>query len=98
MESLDLEPGYSRGEIQGKCIKCLAEQKLNACLRTLLTGEGEDSAVQREYEMILSFLRSPESKRLRDESERLLSEGKHVSVRMTTDRATGKPAYELSTI
>jgi len=98
MESLDLEPGYSTGEIPGKCIKCLAEQELNACLRMLLVGEGEDNEVQQEYEMLLSFLRSPESKRLRDESERLLSEGKQVALRMNTDRDTGEVTYKLSVV
>jgi len=95
VEPLYLEPGYSTGEVPGKCIKCLAEHELNACLRTLLMGEGEGGGTQQEYEMLLSFLRSPESKRLRDESERLLSEGRQVVLCMDTDKNTGEVTYKL---
>ncbi len=43
--------------------------------------------------MIVSFLKSPELQRLRDESERYLSEGKEVSVRIYF--VNGKPKYDL---
>ena len=96
MDPLDLVPRYSKSEVPGACIKCLAEHKLSACLRTLLIEEGEDRGTQQEYEMLLSFLRSPESKRLRDESEKLLSEGRQVALRMNTDKDTGEVTYELN--
>jgi hypothetical protein len=49
--------------------------------------------VQRKYEALLTFLQSPESQRLREESERYLAEGKQVSVRISNNE--GKPKYEL---
>ena len=98
MEPLNLEPGYSTGNIPGRCIKCLAEKELNECLRTLLKGAGDEREVQQQYEVLLSFLKSPESKRLRDESERLLSEGKQVTVNINISKETGKIKYGLSEV
>ena len=43
--------------------------------------------------MLVSFLKSPESKKLRDESERYLAEGKQVTVRVYFDE--GRFKYEL---
>ena len=93
MEPINLDPRYSTKEIPGKCIKCLAEQELNNCLIELLRGEGEDRELQQRFEMLVSFLKSPESQRLRDESERYLAEGKQVTVTIYFE--IGKPKYEL---
>jgi hypothetical protein len=59
----------------------------------LLREEGLDKDVQRKYQALLSFLQSPESQRLREESERYLAEGKQVSVRISSSK--GQPKYEL---
>ena len=93
MDSFNLEPRYSTSQIPGKCIKCLAEQELNFCLRELLRGEGDDEQVQQRFEALVSFLKSPDSKKLRDESERYLAEGKQVSVEISYKN--GVPNYEL---
>ena len=93
MDSFDLEPKYSTSQIPGKCIKCLAEQELNNCLMELLRGEGEEKELQQRFEMLLAFLKSPESQKLRDESEKYLAEGKKVRVNINFE--TGKPKYEL---
>ena len=93
MESFDLEPRYSTNEISGKCLKCLSEQELNSCLMQLLREEGINKDVQHKYEALLNFLQSPESQRLREESERYLAEGKQVSVRISINE--GQPKYEL---
>ena len=93
MDSFRLEPGYSTSEIPGKCIKCLAEQELYTCLRELLRGESKDEELRQKYEMLLSFLQSPESQKLRDESEKYLAEGKKVMAKISLD--DGKPKYEL---
>jgi len=82
MEPINLDPRYSTRDIPGKCIKCLAEQELNNCLRELLRGEVENKELQQRFEMLVSFLKSPESQGLRDESERYLAEGKQVTVRI----------------
>jgi hypothetical protein len=94
MQPFDLEPRYSNNEIPGKCIKCLAEQELYNCLRGLLGGESENKEMQQRYEMLLAFLKSPESQRLRDESEKYLAEGRKVTLRLSS--ADGKPKYELN--
>jgi hypothetical protein len=93
MDSYELEPRYSTKEIPGKCLKCLAEHELNNCLMHLLREEEEDKEVQQRFESLLSFLKSPDSKRLRDESERYLAEGKQVSVKISFE--SGRPKYEL---
>ena len=93
MNSFNLEPRYSTSQIPGKCIKCLAEKELDNCLLELLRIEGEDKDVEQRFEMLLTFLKSPESKKLRDESEKYLAEGKKVTVKINFE--TGKPEYEL---
>ena len=93
MEPINLDPRYSTKDIPGKCIKCLAEQQLNSCLMQLLREEGEDKELQQRFEALVSFLKSPESQKLRDESERYLAEGKEVMVKMHLE--TGRLKYEL---
>jgi DNA-binding FadR family transcriptional regulator len=92
-ESLDLEPRYSTNEISGKCLKCLSEHELNSCLMLLLREEGIDKKIQRKYEALVKFLQSPESERLRKESEKYLAEGKQVSVKISMNK--GRPKYTL---
>ena len=94
MQPFDLEPRYSNNEIPGKCIKCLAEQELYNCLRELLRGESENKEMLQRYEMLLAFLKSPESQKLRDESEKYLAEGRKVTCRLSF--ADGKPKCELN--
>ncbi|RJQ37316.1 MAG: hypothetical protein C4555_06625 [Dehalococcoidia bacterium] len=92
-ESIDLEPRYSTSNIPGRCLKCLAEEELNKCLLGLLSIEGDDKELVRRFETLISFLKSPESQKLRDESEYYLSEGRQVSVRIYF--VDGEPKYEL---
>ncbi|MFC1982401.1 hypothetical protein ACFLV5_01235 [Chloroflexota bacterium] len=94
MQPFDLEPRYSNNEIPGKCIKCLAEQELYNCLRELLRGESENKEMVQRYEMLLDFLKSPESQKLRDESKKYLAEGRKVMRRLSF--VDGKPKYELN--
>ena len=94
MDPIDLNPRYSTKDIPGKCIKCLAEHELNICLRELLKDETDDKEVEQRFEMLVSFLKSPESKRLRDESEKYLAEGKQVKLRIHFEAE--KPSYELT--
>ena len=93
MDTINLDPKHSTGDVPGKCIKCLAEQELNNCLLELLRAEGDDKELTQRFEMLVSFLKSPESVKLRDESERYLAEGKEVTVRISFE--DGKPKYEL---
>ena len=93
MDSFNLEPRYSTNEISGKCLKCLSEQELNSCLMQLLREEGINEDVRLKYEALFNFLQSPESQRLREQSERYLAEGKQVSVKISINE--GQPKYEL---
>ena len=94
MEPIKLTPKYSTKEIPGKCIKCLAEQEMNNCLlELLLQGEAGNQELERRFEALVSFLKSPESKWLRDESEKYLAEGKQVTVDIHFE--AGKPVYKL---
>ncbi len=93
MEPINLEPRYSTPQLPGKCLKCLAEQQLDSCLRQLLVEQGENKELQKTYSAPLSFLKSPESQKLRDETEKYLAEGKKVRVKVNFE--TDKPEYEL---
>ena len=93
METINLDPRYSTGDVPGKCIKCLAEQELNNCLLELLRAEGDDKELAQRFEMLVSFLKSSESLKLRDEAERYLADGKQVTVSISLE--DGKPKYEL---
>lgn len=93
MESINLEPSYSSSQLPGKCLKCLAERELDNCLRLLLLTEGESNELQERYVALLSFLKSPESKDLRDETEKYLAEGKEVNLQIHYHN--GKVRYEL---
>ena len=97
MESFELEPRYSTSQIPGKCLKCLGEQELNNCLMELLRSEQDDEEIIQRFEMLVTFLQSPESKKLRDESEKLLSEGKQVVLKIKVDKLTNDLSYELKT-
>lgn len=93
METIELEPKYSGKEISGKCLKCLAEQKLSFCLRELLTSNTDNPASQQQYEALVGFLQSPESENLRSESEKCLSEGKQVVLKILYENK--QPRYDL---
>jgi len=93
MDSLNLEPRYSTDQLPGKCIKCLAEKELNDCLRELLKDDENDKELEEKYELMVDFLQSPESKKLRDQSEKYLSEGKKVTLKISI--TGGKPEYIL---
>ena len=85
MEPIDLEPRFSTTEIPGKCIECLAEQELGNCLMELLKGKGRNKKLEQRFEALVSFLRSPESEKLRNESEKYLAEGKEVKVKIYSE-------------
>jgi hypothetical protein len=93
MDSFELEPKHSTSQIPGKCIKCLAEQELNDCLLELLKGGENEQELQQRYEMLLTFLKSPESQKLRDEAEKCLAEGRRVMLKLSF--GDGEPRYEL---
>ncbi len=93
MQEIELTPGYSTREIPGKCLKCLADQEYTECLRALLGGDTDNKDLRRTYEALVSFLQSPDMKRLREESERLLSDGRKVTVRISFE--DGKTTYGL---
>jgi hypothetical protein len=70
-----------------------AGQGLNSCPIEPLKGQQEDEELEQTYERLVTFLKSPESQRPREDSERHLAEGKQVAVEMRF--ADGAPRYEL---
>jgi hypothetical protein len=93
MESIDLTPRYSTNDVPGRCIKCLAEEKLFSCMRELFADETDISKLQQRYELLYAFLESSELQKLCDETEKCLSEGKEVNVRIYLEN--DRPKYEL---
>ena len=67
-------------------------------MMSLLRGDDQDSEeeTKKKYEALMTFLRSPAARELIDESEKLLSEGKKVNVKLYI--ADDKPRYELEII
>lgn len=94
-KSLDLEPMYSTTNIPGKCVKCLAEKELNDCLMELLREENDGLQAQEKYEMLVTFLKSPESQQLLDESEKYLADGKQVKIKVSFVSGTVKYEMEI---
>ena len=94
MEPINLDPVYSTGKIPGKCIMCLAEKELDNCLIKLLGDDnGKDDELKQRFETLVTFLQSPRAQKLLDESEKYLSDGKKVTVKIKIKK--GKPEYEL---
>ena len=95
MDTIELKPGYSTVEIPGKCIKCLAEQEYEKCLKELLKDEEGERELEDRFEALVSLLKSPELEKLREESERYLADGKEVN--LTVYLEEGKSRYEIKT-
>jgi hypothetical protein len=94
MESIELKPCYSTNEAPGRCVKCMAEEKLFSCMRELFEDEKDTTKLQQKYQILYSFLQSPDLQKLCDETERYMSEGKEINVRIYLE--AGKPKYELT--
>jgi hypothetical protein len=62
-------------------------------MRELFEDEKDTSKLKQRYELLYAFLESPELQKLCDETEKCLSEGKEVNVRIYLEN--GKPKYEL---
>jgi len=71
----------------GRCVKCLAEEELTKCIVELL-GDVEDDSLQKRYNTLVAFLESPETQRLINETEQLLSEGKKVKLKLLYENNT----------
>ncbi len=93
MEPINLTPRYSTNEIPGRCIKCLAEEKLFNCMRELLKEEEDSSDLQQKYKIIYNFLESSDLQKLCNETEKYLAEGKEVNLRIYLE--AGQLKYEL---
>lgn len=92
MSEIEFEPGFSTKDIPGKCIKCLAEREYGSCLRELLKGK-EEEELEEKYEALVTFLESPQLRKLCDETERYLSEGREVKVRINLE--DGELKYDV---
>jgi hypothetical protein len=93
MGDIELEPRYTNKEVPGRCIKCLAEQESRNCLWELLKGEGGNKELEQTYEAMINLLTSPDLKKLRDESEKCLAEGRKVKI--VIHLGDGEPKYEI---
>ncbi|MBN2239199.1 MAG: hypothetical protein JW712_05460 [Dehalococcoidales bacterium] len=94
METYNIRPQYSTNETIGRCLRCAAENEMNNCLMHLLSDETDnDELAEKKFQALVTFLKSPDCQKLIDESERLMSEGKNVNVRLYMEGDTAK--YEL---
>lgn len=96
MSPIEFEPRYSTKGIVGKGIRRLAKQELDGCLRKLLQGEIYNNELSERYEALVSFLKSPQSIKLRDVCEIYLSEGKQVIARICFWHGNSKYQIKLS--
>lgn len=94
MESYNIEPHYTTHEHTGRCVKCQAEHEMNNCLMALLGSDDDNTEeAEKKFQALLAFLKSPESQKLVNESERLMSEGRKVNIRLYVEGDEAK--YEL---
>ncbi len=93
MKPIELGPQHSTKEISPKCIKSLAEQEVGNCLRALLRDEIENKELVEKYEALVSFLRSPELKKINNMCETYLAQGNEVMVKIYFWK--GKPKYKI---
>jgi hypothetical protein len=90
MTTIELEPKFSIAGMPGKCLRCTAKEKLGSYLRKLL-GWKRNKELMTEYEVLLAFLNSPELRKLQNDTEKLLSEGDKVKVKVYA--GCEKPKY-----
>jgi hypothetical protein len=93
MSDIELKLGYTTKEVPGRCIKCCAEEEARNCLWEILKCEGGNKETEQTYEALITLLTSPELQKLRDESEKYLSEGKNVKI--VIHLGDGEPKYEM---
>ncbi len=56
---------------------------MNECLRQLLDeNSGDDTQTRERYELLYSFLQSPDLQQLCDKTEQYLAEGREVNLRI----------------
>jgi hypothetical protein len=79
--------------VSGRCIKCLAEEKLFSYMRESFRQEKDTAGLKHRYKVLSSFLESPELQKLCDETERYLAEGQDINVKITLEN--GKPKYKI---
>lgn len=93
MEPIELTPKYTSLDVSGKCLRCLAAKEANDCLYDFLDGDVEDEALLQRFKLLAAFYNSPDLQKLIDQSEKYLSAGKTVSVKLTDNN--GELSWEL---
>ena len=97
METYDITPQYSTNEITGRCVRCQAEHDMHICLMSMLGSDCDenDEEAEKKFQALLTFLKSPESQKVIDESEKYLSEGKKVNVKLYYENDSVKYVLEI---
>ena len=95
MKDIEMEPKYSTVELPGRCLKCLAEQEYGDCLRALLRGDEGKKEFEERFEAVISLLKSSDLAQLRNDSEKLLSDGKKVRLVISSDEGNYKYHLEV---
>jgi hypothetical protein len=95
MKEIEMEPKYSTVELPGRCLKCLAEQEYGDCLRALLRGDEGKKEFEERFEAVISLLKSSDLAQLRNDSEKLLSDGKKVRLVISSDEGNYKYRLEV---
>jgi hypothetical protein len=93
MEPIELTPKYTSLDVSGKCLRCLAAKEANDCLYNFLDGEVADEDLLQRFKLLAAFYNSQDLQKLIDQSEKYLSDGKMVSVKLMD--INGKLSYEL---
>ena len=75
------------------CIETVAKRELSATLKQLLTPTQKSKELEEKLEILRLFLETADFKKLRAESERLLTEGKEVKFVVFLDN--GVPEHKM---
>jgi len=87
MDFVELSPSLSH------CIETTAKEEFRNSVNQYMENGREDKNLEEKIELLKAFLESMDSKKLRNQSERYLVEGKRV--KFVIFWKEGKPSYEM---
>ena len=90
MDGIELFPSFSR------CIETTAREEFWNSVNQYTEGGQKDKKLEERIELLKAFLESMDFKKLRNQSERYLVEGKQVKFIISWEE--DKPSYEMVVI
>jgi len=90
MEPVELTPEYSSLNVSGKCLRCLTAKEVDHCLYRLLDAETIDKTLLEKFKLLIELFDAPDLQQWIDTSESYMSDGKHVTIRVSKEEGQMK--------